>query len=568
MDFKQIVKLVEKETEKQKQVCLKNRINHYVHYFNDVKTENPDISIDELIEQTKEDIENFIKNNNSSSIKTGTIEYFLNKRMYSSSKYNVNNAYNEIVKKVQNKEINLDDYSQNTLEYTYNFNENTKILVCAILSNIKKEKKKAKEIISKYDELSDYRTTSKKELNRRIKEMTKGKPEEGKELKEILEFLNKDEREILQNEYKRYTEQSSENLKNECIKSIVENIKLINKLTDFKEYIKGSNDLYEEIYLNNYNYSNEESLEALSEKKLQKMKPEQLIAIASFWNNRASKVIEDINSTLYILSNKQLYTIKSDKENKLYIDIPDENINAIAIKINTLHKMSFELFDNFIEEKTNEADNANINDLEELENDVCNECQDEYREYFDKLLPDVDNSLKNDMMHARIFENLSYNTYKIKALNIQALLMSALNNENQFIENFGFIQDNDVDFKKKRVILLGFDVLGMNMPLRLHANKDIVLDVLNGVNGEEMKIPNYVGSKDFMFSNNTFMATKAYLPVSTEKQNKLKQCLKTVTPRDKYGNTIKHLNYIANGGKMPTHLLEEKEKNDNNEIDL
>ena len=46
------------------------------------------------------------------------------------------------------------------------------------------------------------------------------------------------------------------------------------------------------------------------------MKPEQLIAIASFWNNRASKVIEDINSTLYILSNKQLYSIKSNKENK------------------------------------------------------------------------------------------------------------------------------------------------------------------------------------------------------------------------------------------------------------
>ncbi len=573
MKFKSIIRLTEREMDKTNQLSLKQVINQYVEYFNEAKSKNPSISLDELMQETRTDIDNYIKNNNSSSIKTGIIEYFLNRRIYSSSKYNVNNAYNDIFKKVKNGEMDLDDYSKDTLEYTYNFDENTKILVCAILSNIRNEKQKAKQILKQYEELKDYRTASKREINKIIKELTKGEPEKEESLKQIINFVNKDERELVQSEYKKYTKDSSEKLREECIRSIVENIKLIDKYSDLKTKVKGTNELYEAIYLNNYSYSYEECMEALSEKKLQSLKPEQLIAIASFWNNRASKVIEDVNSTLYILSNKQLYKLENDESDRLVINISDENLRAIDTKISVLHKVSFDLFDEVMEKNKNAKDGVDIEDFNNTENKKCSEFEDEYKEYFDKLLPGVDNSLKDDMEHARLFENLSYNNYKIKTLNVQALLISVLNDENQLIENFGYIQDNDISLDRKRLLLLGFDVVGMNMPLRLHINKDIVVDVLNGAKSEEAEIPKYFGADDFMLTKDMIMTTRMYLPVSKEKHAILKENFKRVNPRDKYGKTIKHLYYIAEGGKAPHHILEErkrysKEVEDNSELDF
>ena len=573
MNFKYIVRVTKREMSKTNQLSLKQVINQYMEYYNEAQDKDSNISLDDLMYETRNDIENYIKSNNSFSIKTGIIEYFLNKRIYSSSKCNVNNAYNEIIKEEEDGKINLDDYSKDTLEYTYNFDENTKILVCAILENIRSEKQKAKKILKQYEELKYYRTASKKEINSIIKKITKGQPEKATSLKKIIDFVNKDERELVETEYRSYTKKSSEKLREECIKSIVENIKLIDKYSDLRTKAKGTNELYEAIYLSNYSFSYEESIEALSEKKLQSLKPEQLVALASFWNNRASKVIEDINSTLYILSNKQLYKLERNESGRLDISISDENLKAIDTKINILHKLSFDLFDDVIEQNEYTEDGIKMEDFNEIENNRCTECEDEYREYFDTLLPDIDNSLKNDMEHARLFENLSYNNYRIKTLNVQALLISVLNNENQLIKNFGYIQDIEANIEKKRLLLLGFDVVGMNMPLRLHVSKDIVFDILNGTKGEEAELPPYIGADDFMFSKNMIMTTRMYFPVSKEKKAILKENAKRVSSKDRYGKTIKHLYYIAEGGKMPEHMIEEMERRsnearDNSELDF
>ena len=92
------------------------------------------------------------------------------------------------------------------------------------------------------------------------------------------------------------------------------------------------------------------------------------------------------------------------------------------------------------------------------------------------------NNLEEDVEEGMIFQNISYNLYKIKSDNLQALLIGLLNNENKDINNYGYIEDNPTKkIKDKKFILLGVDIPGMNMPLRLHIQKDIVLDVLNSV---------------------------------------------------------------------------------------
>ena len=99
-----------------------------------------------------------------------------------------------------------------------------------------------------------------------------------------------------------------------------------------------------------------------------------------------------------------------------------------------------------------------------------------------------------------------------------------------------------------------FYVNGMNMPLRLHTPKEMILDVLNGVQKGNTKLREYKGDNDFKFGDGKVISTIIYLPLSDEKKKILSDNEKRSNPKDKYMKTIQHLNYIGGNGRMPKYL--------------
>lgn len=557
MSFWSIVNTAEKEKIEGEFNVLRETIGKLILSVEEYGTDDLDTSINKVIEKTEDDIDEFINKHKTSKVMLRIIESSLNKNMYTSSKYNVTTVYNNIIKEIETGKINLADYGKDKhVEYTYNNNDNTKTLICTILNKINEGKIRARRIVSKYDELNNFSTLSKRELDRRIKEVAKNNPKiKEQELRKIVEFLKKDNREIVQEEYRNYTEKSSEELRNECINSIVDDIEFINKYGSLESNIGKANNLYKKIYINNYKYTSEEVAGLLSREQLQKLKDEQLVALAAFWNNKASKRVQLISTAIYILSHPEVYSINKAEDGKLQFEITDEMITTVDRKVNVLRKICFEIFDEKMEKETRDTD------ISEQMQDTCASYGEEYTKYFNEILPLNTNNLNQDLNQISRTENMAYNLYKIKEASVKALLLSVLNDEKSSIKNYGYIKDKNTDIGYRRFLLLGFDVPGMNMPLRLHVHKAEILDVIRGVENGGTRLSKYRCDKDFIFSSGELMAPGIYMPVPQEKKEILKKNVGTVTGRDKYGNTIKHLYYIAcDCKKMPSHMVGDKEQ--------
>ena len=98
------------------------------------------------------------------------------------------------------------------------------------------------------------------------------------------------------------------------------------------------------------------------------------------------------------------------------------------------------------------------------------------------------------------------------------------------------------------------------MPLRLHTRENSVLEVLKSAQNGNTKFPKYKGGEDFLYKGEgVIMPTHIYVPIPKEKTKKIKEVVKNLNEKDKYAKTIRHLEYIATKGKMPTHMLEDVE---------
>ena len=111
MSFKSLYETTLHESrKKESKDILKEALDYFVEYINDVQGNNPDIKTKEILSSIKDDIREYLESQSITNVRIRTIETYLNKRIFSSSKYNLNTAYNDVVKAVENDEIDLKKY--------------------------------------------------------------------------------------------------------------------------------------------------------------------------------------------------------------------------------------------------------------------------------------------------------------------------------------------------------------------------------------------------------------------------------------------------------------------------
>lgn len=341
------------------------------------------------------------------------------------------------------------------------------------------------------------------------------------------------------------------------------NIEFMDKYKLIDNSTKFSNILYKNIYIHDYKFSVEEVKESLKSSNLKKLSTEQLLALDAYWSNRVSKTVNELHKGIYILSHPELYETKKLEDGTTEFKVSNEDMSGVELKANILQKLTFEQFRKMEYEATNGTDMDVSDKIKEAGYRYGNE----YKEYLGAKLPNCDNDLVSDMEEGLLFQNIAYNIYKFKTFDMQALLAILLNNESKTVTNFGYIDDGKNYRFDKKFILIGADIPGMNMPFKLHMSKNSLLEVVQSVQKGNTKLQEYVGDSDFKFAKGAVITCKMLVPLSEEKKEKLKINAKSVTPKDKYGKTVEHLNYIAGNGKTPKRLCGKKTYVEINEIE-
>lgn len=556
MNFKNIIRIAEEEVRIPDNWYINNILNKIVERVNRKIEEDPS-ALKTVLNETKKEIIEYTNKQSQTSIKTKTIEYYISKRSYSPSKYNLDRAYKDICKDIEQGNINVDETANKDIQYTYNIDENIKSLVAGIVCKIRYNKKQVIDYLNKHEVFEEYRMLNNKSKAKLIKSISMDNQEAQELYKKIMIYVDKSEKELVEEIFKNYTKNASENVRNECIKSITTNIKLLNNYGFIKKFVEGNNVLNKRIYLLDSNYTYEETKELLSEENLKKLSPEQLIGMAAYWDNRAAKTINEINKATYVLSHPELYESKKTDNGKIKVNVSEESLKNVHLKMNILQKLSFEIFDEAEMLKDDEND-SNEFEIDYEVDDICEKYGKDYKNYLDKKLLYSRNELRGDVIEALEFENSIYNLYITKSSNIQALLITTLNSGIDSIENYGYINEKQRGIRN--FMIVGVDIPGMNMPLRLHTRENSVLEVLKSAQNGNTKFPKYKGGDDFLYKGEgAIMPTHIYVPISKEKTKKIKEAVKHLNEKDKYANTIRHLEYIATKGKMPTHMLEDVE---------
>lgn len=284
---------------------------------------------------------------------------------------------------------------------------------------------------------------------------------------------------------------------------------------------------------------------------------EKLAILNTFWQNRFAKETKSINDGIFFLST--LNSFKDIKEGK-EIEITPDMIDALAIKsafMQIVSKATISTRSQDVKQyEFSKKGNRIVYDPTEALIDFDEKYRDEYKEYFDKILPQSENSLYSDIADSIILYTNKENIYFSKDATLMNLLNTFLNSEK--IRNWGYIEEFDKKDKpitEKKYVLIGIDYEGFNMPLRVHMKREDLEDKLRMIKND-MIIPIYDGGDDFVYKN-SIIKTQNFLPLDKNHKNEIRQLSLECKENDERYKFIKHLNFLRKADEFPEHLKEE-----------
>lgn len=583
MNFKYLIKSCELENIQNDEKSDKNMKMIITKLFDIIEAEmdkNPDITFQDIDEKINTIVQDYLDKLSSNSLKIKLIDYYMNLKR-NSKEYNIADICNKLKKEHDKKNIDLDNDDLSNTAFSYNIKKDFEYVVRLYLQVVRKEKSEILKIDGMnllMDVLCKQTSKEREMLFKTLMNEHNVSKEEIAFYKASFEMFKSPESKLVENCIDAYMKSrrgsvskdgeviDNRNFKETCIDNITSSIEFLDKFGLLDVYINNSNYMYKnKMHVTGIEYTKENLKEQLSEENLKSKNIETLMILSSFWINRVNKTIADINKGLYIIGHKELLEERDLEDGTVCYYVSKENRQNVDLKMRVIHKICFEMFEeidfNSLEfQDENETDNTDCKkklksrkaDISSQMQKKCKQYGKEYKKYFDKLFPDIDNSLEEDIMNSNIMENTRFNSYKIKDENMQMLLTCLFNSDFNKIENFGYIEE---DNKKKREILIGVDIKGLNMPLLLHMNKQLVIDYLKETQGNTL-MPVYKGFEDFQVDNDKIRA-QILAPLTPEIEAAIIKNSKDAEKYKRFAKAIKHMCYYTKNGKMPEHLLNE-----------
>ena len=303
---------------------------------------------------------------------------------------------------------------------------------------------------------------------------------------------------------------------------------------------------------------------------LEKMSVEKLAMLSAFWMNRFTKELDALNKSLCIVNQlglwNQVRTAKPKGDaGMISVDIDKEELKYVYRKIHFLQEASLVMLDTLDLEDDKDADEiiegmTSKKIIKRVDPTYVLKSMDftmgaDYREYFEKLLPEGSHKFLEEFDNYRVIENAIHNSYRFKDFNMLAILSNLYQNNSS--KNWGVILESGKDIEKQDMILLAIDVEGFNMPIRLHIEKEMVLDFLRA-NQETTKLPIYEGDRDFYSrALSKMISTPVLMPLCKKQRDGIDKLMERTNSSSSSREFVEHIAFLADPTKYPDHLKEE-----------
>lgn len=307
-----------------------------------------------------------------------------------------------------------------------------------------------------------------------------------------------------------------------------------------------------------------------SRKTLEGLENAQLANLVVFWINRYTKMVGMLNKSLFMINQLGLWEqIKNanpnQKDGSIHLEIDSSKLEKTYEKMGVLRFISSEVF--ALAKKVGEG-TVEVNEqttTKVLSIDVTQavdakraEYEEDYNEYFSDLSTNSNETTQNDFLtdfeNFRILENAMSNAYRLKDMNLIALLSNLYYTQNS--TNWGVIFEENKDIQTSDKILIGVDVSGLNMPLRVHADRMEMVAFFRA-NQNCTHMPIYEGANDFQIMG-TKIGTPILMPLDKKKREAVGKLEAEQVPGTGKKRFLSHLAYLSNYAKYPEHLKVEK----------
>lgn len=263
------------------------------------------------------------------------------------------------------------------------------------------------------------------------------------------------------------------------------------------------------------------------------------LAMLAFYCNRTVKKLEIISRLGYIYEKLGIYDdIDKGKLQSIdKYDFSEKNIKDLMLKFDSIKEI---VEDDFYKkysykEKYNNRKEVLTPQIKEEYVNKMMEYKEAYSLHFGGRL------LEDDLLKIISHLEAHDHCYRFKTNMLSELIYTAKNkNEKSGILNWGYvIGDRNLD---PNVILLGFDIKFMNMPLILHERKSKLINILKLISGK-MEIPIYEGSfniSNFSKKGLSEVYTSVLYPLNSNQRKQLKK----IDTKSVYVKHIKSINNL------------------------
>lgn len=569
ISFEEILEESRKDKKENSAFERDNEINHVKAAINRIVGTTYD-ALDKFIEQLKEDDSNKSEKEKTKeiidmayNIEKSIEELFRDmleettEKMPSEEEAHLLNAYQyllhnpnkskEIYREIKDKKI-----SENK-PFTLEQKENQRNMLEKVLKIYRTTKSKISdeeyEVLLQYEINPRYRKEVQEQLGKESIEV----------LKERLKYVGNEEEKFIEF-FKENKVRFNENIKERYIDSLIKCGSILDGFGLLSRYQKQHTRMLANVGLREFAYeakSKDEKdmdlVKIFDEEILKKLPLQNIIALNTFWINRLAKEIEIMNKARFICQDlgvfEKILKEKSENPNNEISMPTNEDIESELLKLNVVNRIN----ERCIHEIEKHANKLKIEERNNIEvepyiNAVASDYQHQYFEYFRKCLPNSSNILTIDMTNCITANNMIYNLYKGKDASQLAFLENAVTNKQ--IKNWGYIKDETT----QGCVLLGFDIEGLNMPLRLHITQKYLKEFLNQ-NGLENKMPIYQGDEDFTIYGSR-INVPLLMPLDNKRISKLKNTNVDFQRDTDMAQYIEHCKYLINTSNenYPKHL--------------
>lgn len=471
-----------------------------------------------------------------------TIEYILENK----------EIINEILPTLDIKK--LKESEENLVKYTHNLQRNSKILIENIVEVIYKQKSKVDFNIMQ----NILRTEGEEKVKEFIEDDIKNEEKNYKKLNGIIYKVI--EQKFAKSEKSKINEDSIERLSN--------TVKLLDEINTLKVNNDINNKRLDELNLEflKFDYENDTNKKSgiaikdlMDEEFLKRFDIYEITALNAFYVNRLVKVLEEYNWNLYFAKKMDIYT-KIINNEPININLTDEEIRHVILQKEFLKEKSQilikDIIKNYEKEKIEDTSitKQSIISSKRFQN-IKEQYKEKYEELYNKIyLPNFKNDFVEDLITSVMLETDMYNLYEVKNMSIQAIMMFLIDKDKEI--NWGYIPEeengkNSIE-RGNKYILIGFDLKGYNMPIKLHVEKDKIEKFLSNYTNSTI-IPMYEGNED-MEINDKFLTTQVLMKLSKSQRAKLKSTIQTMSPDDERYKYIEHLNWMMFPKRYPNYL--------------